>query len=291
MGTNSPWATTREPLGRRDGEAAGAKLLARIGDAAPYIALEDCVFDGAELRARAATETDPGDELGTASSAEIARHALVAGSGCLALGRPSDTRAYYLVSSIDGTFFTGSAPFGTPVLYSAIVTAEGPVGGAAQVEARLASELVARLRITYAVVEETLFARLFAAQRTATFADTGSYATYSGFESCRHDADTARARLVVEPRACHGHFHQFPTLPATTLLGQLVRLTSRLVPTRFRVSALRLRTPALAWAGDELELRMARAPGPWNFSGTATAGGRIVASLDLGIVSGFAQKH
>jgi hypothetical protein len=291
MRTNSPWETTREPLGRRDGEAVGAKLLARIGDAPPYFALEDCVFDGAELRARAATETDPGSELGTASSAEIARHALVTGSGCLALGRPSDARSYYLVSSIDGTFFTGSAPFGTPVHYAAITTAEGPVGGASQVEARLESELVARLRITYAVVEETLFERLFAAQRRTTFGDTGSFAAYSAFDSCTHDGDTASARLVVESSACHGHFHQFPTLPATTLLGQLVRLTSRLVPTRFRVSALRLRTPALAWAGDELELHMARAPGPWNFSGNATAGGRAVASLDLGVVSGFAFNH
>ncbi|HTQ07516.1 MAG TPA: hypothetical protein VMI54_26850 [Polyangiaceae bacterium] len=289
MRTNSPWATTREPLGRRDGEAVGAKLLARVGDAAPYFALEDCVFDGAELRARAASETDPGTELGTASSAEIARHALVAGSGCLALGRPSDGRSYYLVSSIDGTFFTGSAPFGTPIHYSAIATAEGPVGGAAQVEARLASELVARLRVTYAVVEEALFARLFAAQRTATFGDTGSYASYPPFVSCVHDGNVARATLAVDTSACHGHFHQYPTLPATTLLGQLVRLTSRLVPTRFRVSALRLRTPALAWAGDELELRMERVPGPWNFSGHATTGGRVVASLDLGVVSGFSS--
>lgn len=290
MRTNSPWATTREPLGRRDGEAVGAKLLARVGDAAPYFALEDCVFDGAELRARAPTETDPGAELGTASAAEIARHALVAGSGCLALARPSEARSYYLVSGIDGTFFTGSAPFGTPIHYSAIATAEGPVGGAAQVEARLANELVARLRITYAVVEETLFARLFAAQRTSTFGDTGSYAMYAAFESCRHDGDSARAQLTVESSACHGHFHQYPTLPATTLLGQLVRLTSRLVPTRFRVSALRLRTPALAWAGEDLELGMSRAPGPWNFSGQATSGGRVVAKLDLGVVSGYAHK-
>jgi hypothetical protein len=290
MRTNSPWETAREPLGRRDGEAAGAKLLARIGDAAPYFALEECVFDGAELRARAPTETDPGAELGTVSSAELARHALVAGSGCLALGRPSDDRSYYLVSSIDGTFFTGSAPFGTPVHYSAIATAEGPVGGEARVEARLASERVARLHVTYAVVEEALFERLFSAQRRERFGDIGSYASYSPFAACSYDRDTAVARLVVEAHACRGHFHRFPTLPATTLLGQLVRLTSKLVPTRFRVSALRLRTPALAWAGDELELRVARAPGPWNFTGDATAGGRIVAHLDLGVVSGFAHR-
>jgi hypothetical protein len=290
MRTNSPREATREPLGRRGGAAAGAKLLARVGVAAPYFALEDCVFDGAELRARAATETDPGAELGTASAAELARHALVAGAGCLALGRPNDARAYYLASSIDGTFFTGSAPFGTPVHYSAIATAEGPVGGAAQIEARLERELVARLRVTYAVVEETLFARLFAARRTTLFGDTSSYASYTPFAACRHDGDTASARLAIDPRACHGHFHGFPTLPATTLLGQLVRLASRLVPTRFRVSALRLRTPALAWAGEELELRVSRAPGPWTFSGSATAGGRVVATLELGVVSGFAPR-
>jgi hypothetical protein len=290
MGTNSPWATTREPRTRRDGDAVGATLLVRVGDAAPYLALEDCVFDGAELRARAASETDPGRELGTASSAEIARHALVTGSGCLALGRASDTRSYYLVSSIDGTLFTGSAAFGTPIHYSAIATAEGPVGGAAQVEARLANELVARMRVTYAIVDEALFARLFAAQRTATFGDIGSHATYQPFAACSHDLHAAEARLAVDAGACRGHFHQYPTLPASTILGQLVRLTSRLVPSHFRVSALRLRTPALAWAGEDLVLRVARAPGPWNFSGHASAGGRTVASLDLAIVSGFSRR-
>ena len=288
MRTSSPWATTREPLGRRDGDAATAKVLARVGHGAPYFALEDCVFDGAELRALATAETEPGRELGTATSAEIARHAVVAGSACLALARPDEARCFYLASSIDGTFFGGSAEFGTPIQYAAMVTSEGPVGGAVQVEARLPHELVARLRITYAIVEENLFARLFAAQRTSTFGDTGSYATYPPFATCSHDESGAEARLVVETSACHGHFQQYPTLPATTLLGEFMQLVGRLVPGDFRLSALHLRTPALAWAGEELVLRLEKSAGPWQFSGRATTSGRPVASLELGIVRGFA---
>jgi hypothetical protein len=290
MRTSSPWATTREPIGRRDGEATAAKALARVGFGAPYFALEECVFDGAELRARAVAETEPGHELGTATSAEITRHALVAGSACLALARPDEARCYYLASSIDGTFFGGSAEFGTPVQYAAMVTSAGPVGGAVQVEARLPHELVARLRITYAVVEENLFGRLFAAQRTSTFGDTGSYATYPPFSSCSHDSKAADARLVVETSACRGHFHQFPTLPATTLLGKFIELVARLVPGGFRVSELHLRSPALAWAGEELALRLEKSVGPWNFSGRAGVKDRPVASLALATVSGFSQR-
>jgi hypothetical protein len=291
MRTSSPWATTREPNGRRDGEATAAKILARVGYAAPYFALEDCVFDGAELRARARAETGPGQELGTVTSAEIARHSLVAGSACLSLARPDEARCYYLASSIEGTFFGGSAEFGTPVQYAAMVTSEGPVGGAVQVEARLPQELVARLRISYAVVEESLFARLFATQRTSTYGDTGSYATYPSFNDCRYDSKAAEARFVVETSGCRGHFHQYPTLPATTLLGEFTELVGRLVPGGFRVSELHLRTPALAWAGEELMLRLEKSAGPWNFSGRAVANDRPVASLALAIVSGFAQRE
>ncbi len=290
MRTSSPWATTREPIGRRDGDATAARVLARVSYTAPYFALEDCVFDGAELRARAVSEAAPGHELGTATSAEIARHALVAGSACLALTRPDDARCYYLASSIDGTFFGGSAAFGSPLQYSAIVTSAGPVGGAVQVEARLPQELVARLRITYAVVEENLFARLFAAQRSSVFGDTGSYATYPRFAESSHDSTTAEGRLVVETSACHGHFHQFPTLPATTLLGEFIALAARLVPGGFRVSELCLRTPALGWAGEELTFRLEKSATPWNFAGRARSGDRTVASLALAVVSGFAQR-
>jgi hypothetical protein len=291
MRTSPPWAALREPLGRHDRDAAAAKVLARVGHGTPYFALEDCVFDGAELRALATAETDPGRELGTATSAEIARHAVVAGSACLALARPDEARCYYLASSIDGTFFGGSAEFATPMQYAAVVTSEGPVGGGVQIEARLPHELVARLRITYAIVEEQLFARLFAAQRTATFGDTGTYRAYPPFATCSHDATGAEARLIVETSACHGHFQQYPTLPASTLLGEFMELVARLVPGEFRVSELHLRTPALAWAGDELVLRLEKSDGPRQFAGRATVHGRVVASLELGIARGFSCRQ
>jgi hypothetical protein len=249
------------------------------------MSLSDIVFDGTELRATAASETDPGSELGPASAAEITRHALVAGASCLALSRPDDTRSHYLVSNLDGTFFASSAPFGTTLRYSAIETAQGPVGGTAQVEARCERELVARIRASYAVVEEKLFARLFSARRTATYGDTGSYQTYQPFLSTSNDGQTAEARVLVETSACRGHFHRLPTLPASTLMGQLVRLAAAITPGRFRVSAVRMRSQAMAWAGDELLLRVARTPGLWNVAGRASVAGRTVGSLDLAVVT------
>jgi hypothetical protein len=285
MRTNSPWASTREPLGRREGESVEASLLSRLGSAAPFFALKGIIFDGTELRARAESVTDPGSELGPASAAEIARHALVAGSGCLALGRPDGARCYYLASSIDGTFFASSASFGSVLSYSAIPTAQSPVGGAAQIEVRHDRELVARLRMSFALVEEGLFGRLFAARRTATFGDTGSYQGYQPFSSLSTDKNVAEARVLTETSACRGHFHQHPALPPSTMLGQLVRLASTITPGRFRVNSIRMRSYAMTWAGDELSLRVARAPGRWNLAGRAAVAGRRVASLEFSVTT------
>jgi hypothetical protein len=249
------------------------------------------VFDGTELRARAASETDPGSELGPASAAEITRHSVVAGLSCLALARPAGGRWHYLVSSIDGTFFASSAPFGTRLSYSAIETAQGPVGGTAQIESRHERTLVSRLRVSYAVVEEKLFARLFAARRTVTFGDMGSYQSYQPFSSASNDGHSAEARVLVETSACRGHFHQYPTLPASTLLGQLVRLASTITPGRFRVSAVRMRSQAMAWAGDEVALRVAEQLGLWNVACRASVAGRTVGSLDLALVPSTPRRR
>jgi hypothetical protein len=285
MRTSSPWATTRGPLSRREGDSIDAKILSRIAHSPPYFALDGAVFDGTELRADATAVTEAERELGPASAAEIVRHALVAGLGCLALARPDEARAYYLPSGVDATFFSSPAAFGERMTYSAIGTTQSPVGGSAQVEVRVVQELVARLKLSFAVVDEALFARLFYAHRTSTFGDIGSYEDYQPFASCTHDAHAAEARLVIDTSACRGHFHQYPTLPASTLLGQLVRLGSRLLQGAFRIEALKLRAPAVAWAGESLALTIGRTAGAWNFAGRATVGPRLVASADLAVAS------
>jgi hypothetical protein len=285
MGTSSPWATTRGPLARREGESIDAKILSRIGQSPPFFALEGAVFDGTELYAGATGVTDPEHELGPASAAEIVRHALVAGLSCLALARPDEARAYYLPSGVDATFFSSPAPFGERMIYSAIGATQSPVGGNAQVDVRVGRDLVSRLKLSFAVVDEALFTRLFYAHRTSTFGDVGSYEDYQPFASCSHDAHSAEAELVIETSACRGHFHQYPTLPASTLLGQLVRLGSRLLHGGFRIGALKLRAPAVAWAGESLTLKVAHCAGPWNFTGRATVAGRTVASADLAVTS------
>jgi hypothetical protein len=255
--------------------------LRRVGGGAPYFALEELAFDGAELRAVASTETDPGSELGPVSAAELARHAVVAGLSAVALGRPDSARCYYLVSGIEATLFRTRLAFGARTRYSALATEQGPVGGAAQVEARVEDTLVSRLRVSYAVIPETLFTRLFARHRTTTFGDFGSHKSYPPLESTSIDRHSAHARLSVSTSACRGHFDQHPALPVSTLLGQLIRLTSSLWDGRFRVSSLRMRSQAVAWAGDELELRVAKSSGPWNFTGHVSAGGRTVATANL----------
>lgn len=279
MRTSSP-AATRGAI-RRESESVESRLLRRVGGGAPYFALRDLSFDGTELRAQAATETDPGAEVGPVSAAELARHAVVAGLSAVALARPDSARCYYLVSGIDATLFRTSLSFGMPVRYFALATEQGPVGGAAQIEARIDSTLVGRLRVSYAVITETLFTRLFARHRTATFGDVGSHRSYPPLDALVQDRHAAQARLVIATSACRGHFELHPALPVSTLLGQLVRLTSTLWDGSFRVSSFRIRSQAVAWAGDVLSLRVAKTSGPWNFSGHAASDTRTMATTNL----------
>jgi hypothetical protein len=289
MRTSSAPATTRGSI-RREGDTVEARILRRVGGGTPYFALEELAFDGAELRAVAPAETDPGAELGPVSAAELARHAVVAGLSAVALGRPDAARCYYLVSGIDATLFRSSLAFGARVRYSALASEQGPVGGAAQIEARIDETLVSRLRVSYAVIPETLFTRLFARHRTTTFGDFGSHKTYAPLESTGVDRHSAQARLVVPTSACRGHFDQHPALPVSTLLGQLVRLTSSLWDGEFRVSSLRMRSQAVAWAGDALDLRVTKSSGPWNFAGQASAAGRTVATVNLCLLPAEATR-
>jgi len=278
MRMSSPSETTQEPL-RREGETTTAAILRRIGGGAPYFALEDLVFDGAELRAQAATETDPGAEVCAVSAAELTRHAITAGMSAVALGRPDAARCYYLVSSIDATLFRSQAPFGTRAHYSALATEQGPVGGAAQIEVRVERELVGQVRASFAVVPEKLFLRLFVRHQRTTFGDTGSHKSYPPLTGLFSDRTYAKARFSIPRSACRGHFEQHPALPVTGLVGQMLRLGSSLIEAPFRVTALRLRSQALAWAGEELDLHLARSSGAFTFTGHASVEGRVVATL------------
>jgi hypothetical protein len=282
MRTSSSSVTTREPI-RREGASVEATILERIGASAPFFALEELVFDGAELRASAASETDPGTETGPVSAAELTRHAAVAGLSAVALGRPDTARCYYLVSELEATFLPSRAAFGASVQYAARVTALNPVGGSARIEARVEQELVGRVRASFALVPETLFLKLFVRHRTATYGDMGSHKIYPPLDAISCDRHAAQARLVVPRSACRGHFDQHPALPVPVLVGQLVRLTSSLAEGKFRVSALHVKSPALAWAGDELRLRVAKAASPWSFVGHASVAGRSVASVRLAL--------
>ena len=282
MRTSSTSATARGPV-RQDEQAIDAVILGRSGASAPYFALQGLVFDGTELRGHAPSETDPGTETGPVSAAELARHAAVAGLSAVALGRPDGARCYYLVSELEAKLLPSNAPFGAAVAYAARATQQNPVGGAAQIEARIERELVARVHVSFAVIPETLFHKLFLQHRTHTYGDMGSHKVYPPLDGITCDRHSAQARLVVPRSACRGHFEQHPALPVPVLVGQLVRLTSSLADGKFRVTALQVKSPAVAWAGDELRLRVAKAATPWSFAGHGAVGGRTVASVRLAV--------
>ena len=139
------------------------------------------------------------------------------------------------------------------------------------------------MRISFAVVPETLFKKLFARHRTATFGDIGSPKTYPPLEGLSAERNSVRARLTVPTSACRGHFEQHPALPVTVLVGELVRMARSLLAGKYRVTNLRVRSPALAWAGDQLSLELTRGSGASAFIGRAHVADRLIANVQFSV--------
>lgn len=283
--TNIPGRTVTEP------RLEPSSLLGRVAVAAPYLTLSELARDRDALRACAVAQAPPYRELGPMTGAEMGRHAAIAGSLALAQAQADDKRRYYLAREADCRFLPSDAPRGAPIELRASVVGLDKREGAARVDLTAEHAPLATFEVSYAILQEATFRRLF--QRHLRPADA-SPSPYGRLLAEAITVESERAYVEVErvaPEGCAGHFPGYPALPVAVLMGELSYLAGSLMPGPFRVTRGLVRAADLAWAGERVYFearRGGREPHGQRFHCHALAGegneAREVGAMELWLV-------
>lgn len=267
-----------------------AAALRRICVRSPYFALRDAVREGRFLHATAVAESPPFLERGPMPAAEVGRHAAIAGLLHAALEQRDDARRYYLARAATCVYVPNGSPYGAPVALRTEVLDLDRRAAHVRTEARTEDGPFAQIELSYAILTEAAFERLFRhrAQPTPPSPSPFGRLLTEGYE---HHGDAVSQNVPAIPiAACTGHFDGFPAMPVAVLMGQLAFLAGRLfdddhgAPAPFRVTRGEIAADDLAWAGEPARFVVARdgADGDGRrFRCQVDADGRTVATMAL----------
>lgn len=263
------------------------KLLERICVRPPYFALRDISWSGTSLVATARAETPRGDEQGPMSAAEVGRHAAIAGLCSVALSQGDQRRRYYLARRAECDFQASDAPFGSAIRFSARLSEFGKREARVAITADVKGRPIASFDITYSILTQETFGRLFSARRTEALPAVESYDAYLPGELTRGNG-WAEYRVPQVPKAnCAGHFETYPALPVAVLMGQLSRLAGSTMAQSdvpYWVTRCSVEAKDLCWAGESATFKVERleqSGRQQQFSCVALAENRVVGSMEL----------
>jgi len=263
---------------------AAEQVLERISVRPPYFTLEDLALEGTYFEATARAEAPLYLEQGPMTAAEAGRHAALAGSCNIAMAQRDNKRRFYLAKEALCRYTVNSAPYGSPVNFKSSITLFDKRQAATHVLAEAGGHPLAEFDISYTILMETTFERLFKRKAHPTPEVASPYGKLL-IESCDQGPDWAEQRLEVIPvHACPGHFQNFPALPVAVLMGQLSYLAGRIAGNPFRILRGDVRASDLGWAGEAISFRADRLSIDGNtqrYYCAATTGGREIGSMDL----------
>ena len=278
------WAE-RPVLGKRIEER---EILKRVCVRPPYFNLEALRWDGDAFQAMATAEMPPFGERGPMAAAELGRHAAIVGLCRAALSQADDRRRYYLARRAACTYLAMSLPYGSPVEFEARLLVLDKRQAQASIGAFIAGERIAEFAVSYSVLNEATFERLFSQRRgsrdVATMTSPYTRLLHHAFE---RGPAWAEQRFTVPASACQGHFDGYPALPVAILMGQLSYLAGQLVGGQaqpYQVLEGHIEAADLCWAGEEIALRAERVAErglEQTYLCTATVGGRDVGRMTL----------
>lgn len=264
-------------------------LLKRICVRPPYFALGNIRFSNTTttLEATAWAETPSGLELGPMSGAEMGRHAAIAGLCLVALLQKDDRRRYYLARQAECVAHGNDAPFGSPVHFRASLSGVGKRHARAVVTAETEHHPLITFDIGYTILTEETFQRLFSMYRTETSSRFDAYNALLPGHLTRGD-DWAEYRVEQVPTsACAGHFENYPALPISVLMGQLMRLAGQILaetPVPYQGVHASTEASDLCWAGESALFRVKRTRRSGlehHFDCVAFAEERVVGTMSL----------
>lgn len=243
------------------GADAALDVTRRVCVRPPYLALRDLTIAGERLRAVAVAEAPAHTEVGPMPAAEVGRHAAIAGLLNAAALQSDDRRRYYLAREALCVYQPNDAPYGAPVTFDSSLLELDKRGCRTRVRALAGGEPLATIELTYAILTDGAFERLFKRYGRPTPPAPSPYGALL-VEAFERGEDWAEQVVpALDPSQCVGHFDGFPALPVAQLMGQLAYLAGRLVgdgETPFRVLRGEIAADDLAWAGERATFRVRR---------------------------------
>lgn len=236
-------------------------LLERICARPPYFALDNIGLAGRFLHASAIAEAPPFLEQAPMTSAELGRHAAIAGSCHAALSQKDAKRRFYLAQRATCHYTANSAPYGTPVDFTTEILSLTRRELQVRAHALAAGRPLAEFTFFYTILTEATFYRLFQKRCLPTCEHTDPYRNLLQVPYER-GPDWAGQKIPSLPvEACAGHFESYPALPVAVLMGQLSYLAGQLVadvPQPFRVVKGVVEADTLLWAREPVCFRADR---------------------------------
>lgn len=259
------------------------ELLRRICVRPPYFALRDLRSGELTFAATATAERTPSNEVGPMHAAEISRHAAICGLCAAALALGSDDRQYYLAQDAVYTGFANDAPYGSVVSFVASVAEQAKRQVVAEITATAGDKPLAHLRVSYTILSEPAFKRLFRSKYSPGFAGlerermpeppTGEFSRAG--ETCILTLD------AVPEEACAGHFEHYPAMPVAVLMGQLGLVAGRMQGGAYHVASATMTASDFCWAGESARFEVTPLAGAGRYACTAFASGAVVSEMTL----------
>lgn len=267
-------------------QVEAADLLQRICVRAPYFALGQLRWRAGEFTATAVADRSPTAETGPMQASEISRHAAICGLSAVALGFDDDDRRYYLAQDATYTGHVNSAPYGSVVTFAAVVVERNKRQAVAEITATAGGQPLAHLQVTYTILSEASFTRLFRSKYVpADGGATGGRMPEPPTGDIIMRGQTATMTLECVPRdACAGHFEHFPAMPVAVLMGQLGVVAATQFPGPYRVAAAVMSARDFCWAGERACFEVTPR-GDGVFACAASASDSVVSEMTLSLVA------
>jgi hypothetical protein len=236
----------------------------------PYFALRNIFIDDKNFAsAELPIEQPIGSEIAPISMAEATRHLATLGSVCCAYANPLKKKHYYLPHAGLYKRVSTNTNFGNVASLNAnaictYVDKKKAVAKTQLVDAK--NEVIFEGEIFYYVVAEASFERLFSPYhvKSPDFSIENPYKLKNELFDIRLTTTNLTASLGKLPENyCSGHFSEFPTLPLSTLIYNLLDLaglfiyhSTRDYRLKFMVKDLSVTADSLAFTGEKVDLEI-----------------------------------
>ncbi|THF68523.1 hypothetical protein E7T06_16025 [Deinococcus sp. Arct2-2] len=261
------------------------QLLQRICVRPPYFALDTLRLEGDLFRATAVAQRHMSNEAGAMQACEISRHAAICGLCAAALAFNDDDRRYYLARDAVYTGYANPTPYGATVSFEARVVEQNKRHATAEITVTAGGADLAFLRVTYTILGDSSFKRLFRSKYSTGFTalagdrmpdpPTGQFSSAGQTEVLTLDK--------VPEEACAGHFEHYPAMPVAVLMGQLGLVAGRLHGTPYRVEAATMTAMDFCWAGESARFEVTPLTALGAYSCTAYASDEVVSEMSLNL--------